>query len=165
MAEGLQNEHVLLTDEVRELLRLVAQSDITELHIEHGSAKIHLKRAQPTVAHAHVAPAATGSYQALAPAPPMAPAPAPAEPAFEIGGALTINSPMVGTYYTSPAPNEPPFVQEGEEVHPGMVVGIVEAMKMMNEIESDVAGRVLRVLVQNGQPVEYGQPLFVVEPL
>lgn len=72
---------------------------------------------------------------------------------------------MVGTFYAAPSPKDKPFVQEGDEVRVGDTVGIVEAMKMMNEIESDVAGRVARILVKNGQPVEYGQPLMVIEPL
>jgi acetyl-CoA carboxylase biotin carboxyl carrier protein len=72
---------------------------------------------------------------------------------------------MVGTYYSAPSPKDAPFVQEGDEVHAGDAVGIIEAMKMMNEIESDVGGRVARILVKNGQPVEYGQALMVIQPL
>jgi acetyl-CoA carboxylase biotin carboxyl carrier protein len=164
MAEGVRKENLLLTDEVRELLALLAQSDISELRIEHEGAKIHIKRAtaQPAVPlHA-----ATYTPVPVAPlSPPQVPPPAIEVVSHELLSGQTVNAPMVGTFYASPAPNEPPFVQEGEEIHPGMVVGIVEAMKMMNEIESDIAGRVVRVLVQNGQPIEYGQPLFVVEPL
>lgn len=160
---------VLLTAEVRELLALLAQSDITELQIEHNGAKVHIKRGYHAPAYASSpAPVAMAPQVALAPAPQLqvANTAAPAsEPVIEAPSGLTINAPMVGTFYVAPAPSEPPFIQEGEEVHPGTVVGIVEAMKMMNEIESEIAGRVVRVLIQNGQPVEYGQPLFVVEPL
>jgi acetyl-CoA carboxylase biotin carboxyl carrier protein len=77
----------------------------------------------------------------------------------------TIVAPMVGTFYAASSPKDRPFVSEGDEIHVGDTVGIVEAMKMMNEIESDVSGRVARILVKNGQPIEYGQPLMVVEPL
>lgn len=154
----------LLTTELRELLELLRQSEVVELSIERDGTKIQIKRAvaaSPSLLPA-VAAMSSPSTQATAVA---AAVPAVPEPLSGAPGSQTINAPMVGTFYGSPAPNEPPFVQEGEEVHLGMVVGIVEAMKMMNEIESEVAGRIVRVLAQNGQPIEFGQPLFVVEPL
>jgi acetyl-CoA carboxylase biotin carboxyl carrier protein len=76
-----------------------------------------------------------------------------------------ITAPMVGTYYSAPSPKDPPYVQEGDIIQPGDRVGIVEAMKMMNEIEAEIGGRVARILVKNGQAVEYGQPLMLIEPL
>ncbi|MEI7769890.1 MAG: acetyl-CoA carboxylase biotin carboxyl carrier protein [Chloroflexales bacterium] len=156
---------------VRELLRLMNQTDITEILIERGDTKLHVKRS--TAAAVAAAPAGQAA-QILAPA--MAPPSAPVQPLFvaqplpesahvAMPAGHTIAAPMVGTFYTAASPKDPPFVQEGDEIHIGDAVGIIEAMKMMNEIESEVSGRVARILAKNGQPVEYGQPLMVVEPL
>jgi acetyl-CoA carboxylase biotin carboxyl carrier protein len=152
---------------VRELLRLMNQTDITEILIERGDTKLHVKRgtavpitALPTVSlPPTLAPALpVAPMQPIFPSSPeVAPAPPPT--------GHTISAPMVGTFYASPSPKDPPFVQEGDEIHIGDPVGIIEAMKMMNEIESEVSGRVARIMVRNGQPVEYGQPLMLVEPL
>ncbi|HEU4328948.1 MAG TPA: acetyl-CoA carboxylase biotin carboxyl carrier protein [Roseiflexaceae bacterium] len=163
---------------VRELVRLISETDITEIQIERGSTKLHIKRGalpapQPSF---FVTPSlAPAIQQAPAAALPHAPqyhaslvgaVPASGEPseADLPPGAQTIVSPMVGTYYSSPSPKDPPFVKEGDAIHTGEVVGIVEAMKIMNEIESEYSGKVLRVLVHSGQPVEYGQPLLIVVP-
>jgi acetyl-CoA carboxylase biotin carboxyl carrier protein len=140
------------------LLAMLASTDVSELIIEHAGARVHIRR---TVTSAEHAPP-------VAVAPPVQASVSVIEAVGVVAESLvgqTINAPMVGTFYRAASPTEPPFVQEGEEVQPGSVVGIIEAMKMMNEIESDVSGRIVRVLVQNGQPVEYGQPLYVVEPL
>jgi acetyl-CoA carboxylase biotin carboxyl carrier protein len=149
----------LFTDDVRELLALIKNSDIAEVLIEHGDAKLHVKRMQPVVpASAPIA------YQA--PLVAVAPAALPAaeeEAAQPVG--ITVPAPMVGTFYRAPAPNEPAYVQIGDEVRPGDVIGIIEAMKIMNEIECEVHGRVAQLLAESGQPVEYGQPLMVIEPL
>jgi acetyl-CoA carboxylase biotin carboxyl carrier protein len=91
-------------------------------------------------------------------------APAAAAPAAHEAHLLTIEAPMVGTFYRSPSPDAQPFARDGDRVKKGQVVCIIEAMKLMNEIESKVAGRVVKVLVENAQPVEYGQPLFLLEP-
>jgi acetyl-CoA carboxylase biotin carboxyl carrier protein len=148
-------EQNLLTEDVRELLRLITQTDITELSLERGDAKIHVKRTPYAVA----APVVVTSGVAAAPV-----AASIAEtPAAPIG--QPINSPMVGTFYASPSPKDPPYVKVGDEVHPGDVVGIVEAMKMMNEIESEIHGRVAAIHVENNQPVEYGQVLISIVPL
>jgi acetyl-CoA carboxylase biotin carboxyl carrier protein len=149
----------LLSDDVRELLRLICQTDITELSLERGEAKIHVKR----TLYGTPAPASP----AMAAAPPSSGF-APATPAVDVFAAPTgtpINSPMVGTYYASPSPKDPPYVKVGDEVHPGDVVGIVEAMKMMNEIECEIHGRVTAIHVENAQPVEYGQALMMITPL
>jgi acetyl-CoA carboxylase biotin carboxyl carrier protein len=148
-------------ESVRELVRIVAQSDITELKIERGGSKLHLKRG-----NGQVFAAASAALPVSAPVtqlftPPAAAAAGP----LEMPAGHTITAPMVGTYYSSPSPKDSPFVQEGDEVRVGDTVGIVEAMKMMNEIESEFSGRVARLLVKNGQPVEYGQPLMVIEPV
>lgn len=147
---------------VRELVRIVAQSDISELKIERGDAKLHLKRGvngQAFVSGATAFPVSAPVAQLFTQAPAAAAGP------LEMPAGHTIVAPMVGTYYSSPSPKDSAFVQEGDEVHVGDTVGIVEAMKMMNEIESEFSGRVARLLVKNGQPVEYGQPLMVIEPI
>ncbi|MEI8307070.1 MAG: acetyl-CoA carboxylase biotin carboxyl carrier protein [Chloroflexales bacterium] len=156
---------------VRELLRLMNQTDITEILIERGDTKLHVKRAMAV-------PMTTGAAgqmaQPLAPTialpstpvqPLFSPQPIPEGTHVAMPAGHTIAAPMVGTFYGATSPKDPPFVQEGDEIHIGDAVGIIEAMKMMNEIESEVSGRVARILVKNGQPVEYGQPLMVVEPL
>ena len=151
----------LLSDDVRELLRLICQTDITELSLERGEAKIHVKRTlygtpagsplgtAPPVAAGPVAPVAAG----------------PAADVFAAPSGTPINSPMVGTFYASPSPKDPAYVKVGDEVHPGDVVGIVEAMKMMNEIECEIHGRVTAINVVNSQPIEYGQVLMMITPL
>ncbi len=98
------------------------------------------------------------------PMPPSAAVEVPVEAVAEVPG-MTVTAPMVGTFYGSPSPKEPPYVRVGDEVKPGDVLGIIEAMKIMNEIECEVHGRVVRVLVETGQPVEYGQSLMLIEPL
>lgn len=148
----------LLTPEIRELIQLICQTDITELQIERGEARIHLKRGMPFVAQQGMAPAAPAVTVA---APALAPAVAEQPAANE----HRITSPMVGTYYAAPSPKDAPYIKEGDEVHPGDVIGIVEAMKMMNEIECEVHGRVKQILAQNAQAVEYGQALVIIELL
>jgi acetyl-CoA carboxylase biotin carboxyl carrier protein len=163
MAEEERN-NVLLTEEVRELVALIKDTDIAELLIERGDAKLHIKRgfAQP------VAPVAAPVYTTLLGAPAAVPAVAPgaAEPApAPVTRGVTVTAPMVGTFYSASSPKEPPYVQLGDEDKPGDVLGIIEAMKIMNEIECEVHGRVSQILAQNSQAVEYGEPLMVIEPL
>lgn len=160
MAEEERN-NVLLIEEVRELVALIKETDIAEVLIERGDAKLHIKRAlaQP------VAPVAAPVYTTLLSAPAAGSMPV-AEPVVEPPSpGVTVTAPMVGTFYSSPSPKEPPYVQIGDEVRPGDVLGIIEAMKIMNEIECEIHGRVTRLLAQSAQPVEYGQPLLVIEPL
>jgi acetyl-CoA carboxylase biotin carboxyl carrier protein len=144
---------------VKKLIELLEESDISELEISEGEETVRISRhsragAQPIV-----------QYQA-APAPaPVAPAAvaspgAPARPAID---EHTIVSPMVGTYYSSPSPGAKVFVEIGSEIKVGQTLCIIEAMKMMNQIESDKAGRITAILAKNGDPVEFGQPLFIVE--
>jgi acetyl-CoA carboxylase biotin carboxyl carrier protein len=165
---------------VREVLRLISETDVTEIQIERGETKLHIKRGQaaqqapfvitPSLA-AHVNPQPT-------PLPPMpglqhqssaveaASSTAPASAEFDLApGSHIIVSPMVGTFYASPSPKDSAFVRQGDTVQAGDVVGIVEAMKIMNEIDSEFSGRIARILVANGQPVEYGQSLMIVEPV
>jgi len=163
----------LLTDDIRELLRLVAQSDIGEVLIERGDARVHIKRVapQPPVVNMLAAtpqaatPAAAYPHLLAMPGAASAPFAAPEQSAPVQPTGITVTAPMVGTFYASPAPKDPPYVSVGDEVRPGDVLGIIEAMKIMNEIECEVHGTVAAVLVDTGQPVEYGQPLLVIEPL
>lgn len=159
---------------VRELLHLIRETDVTEIQIERAGVKLHVKRggAQQSpfmmtpalaaqVAAAQLSSAAPQAAIGHAPAAPAAPATAEYESS---SGSHTIVSPMVGTYYSSPSPKDPVYVHEGDTVQIGDVVGIVEAMKIMNEVDSEYAGRLARILVKHGQPVEYGQPLMIIEP-
>ncbi|MDQ3928546.1 MAG: acetyl-CoA carboxylase biotin carboxyl carrier protein [Chloroflexota bacterium] len=159
-----------LSQEVKELVRLISATDVNELQIESGQVRIVIKRG------AVQAPAGNSHGGMVYTPPATLPAPAANSLVELIGhspahgedivvneGEQLIVAPMVGTFYAASAPTEPPYVSEGDVVEPGQVVGIIEAMKMMNEIESEVSGRLARILVQNAQPVEYGQPLMVVQ--
>ena len=152
-------------DEVRELLKLINDSDISELSIERGDARLHIKRGQPqqVMIHSHMPQMNTMTQMAPAAAAPVS-APATAPVAEPVISGHQITSPMVGTFYATPNPKDPPFVSEGDMVKVGDRLCIVEAMKMMNEIESDVAGKVVKIMVKSGQPVEYGQALIIIEP-
>jgi acetyl-CoA carboxylase biotin carboxyl carrier protein len=149
---------------LKKLIDLVQESGIGELEITEGEEKVRISRAAtapPMVMASQPVPmmpagAATGPSSGTAPAE-GAPA-APAEPAGH-----TLKSPMVGTFYRSPSPGAPSFIEVGQSVAKGQTLCIIEAMKLLNEIESDKAGVVKAILVENGQPVEYGQPLFVIE--
>ncbi|MBI2526274.1 MAG: acetyl-CoA carboxylase biotin carboxyl carrier protein [Candidatus Rokubacteria bacterium] len=140
----------------RELVELAVQHDLAELEVEQGGMRIRVVRerggAAGEAAPRAVAPAATGALPAER-----------AEPAGE-PSLVKVEAPMVGTFYRAPSPDAAPFVTEGDLVKDGQVLCIIEAMKLMNEIESKVAGRIAKVLVENGQPVEFGQPLFLMEP-
>ena len=148
---------------VKKLIELLEESGVSEIEIKEGEESVRISR-HPSGGTAMIA--APMAYAAPPPAPahaaaPAASAPAPAKPAAPPDQAVT--APMVGTFYAAPAPGAKPFVELGSEVKPGDVLCIIEAMKMMNQIESDKAGRVVSVLVKNGDPVEFGQPLFVIE--
>ena len=158
--------------ELKELIDFLVEKDITEFELERGDLKVRVKRgSEPVimpVAAAVPAPAAhISAAPAAAPAPAAASAPpaaaAPSESAEEAGLHI-VKSPIVGTYYEAPSPGSPPFIKVGDTVSVGQVLCIVEAMKLMNEIESDVAGEIVKILVTNNQPVEYGQQLFAIRP-
>lgn len=154
-----------LSHEVKELVRLISSTDINELHLESGQVRIIIKRgSQQSGGYVTpiYAPLSQLAAEASSPVNLIGHNPAHGEDVALAEGERLIVAPMLGTFYSAPAPNEDPFVTEGDIVEPGQVVGIIEAMKMMNEIDSDVAGRIARILVQNAQPVEYGQPLMVV---
>lgn len=151
-------------DAVRELIELIGQTDITEILIERHGVKLHVKRGVAGPQSAFAALPDPVAAPRVAPVQPPQPFAAAAEQPVEMPAGYTVAAPMVGTFYAAPLPHDLPFVQEGDEVRVGEPVGIIEAMRMMNEIESEVAGRIVRILVKNGQPVEYGQPLMVIEP-
>jgi len=150
--------------ELKELIEFLIEKDITEFELERGDVKVRIKRGQPVMVSA-AAPAPVASSPSFAPAASVlsSPAGAPAAAAVdELAGLQIVKSPIVGTYYEAPSPGAPPFIKVGDRVGVGQALCIVEAMKLMNEIESDVSGEVVKVLVKNGQPVEYGQGLFAI---
>ena len=155
--------------ELKELIDFLVERDISEFELERGDVKVRVKRgldAHTAVvipqSHPAVASPSAVSPVTHAPATPAVPTPTSAPAAEE--DLHTVKSPIVGTFYESPAPGAPPFVKPGDVVRAGQVLCIIEAMKLMNEIESDVSGEVVRRLVPNNQPVEYGQPLFAIRP-
>jgi acetyl-CoA carboxylase biotin carboxyl carrier protein len=157
--------------ELKELIDFLIERDIAEFELERGDVKVRVKRgadaAHATVTHhvAAVTPVAASLPVAHphVPTPPVSTPPPQAPPAVE-EELHTVKSPIVGTFYESPAPGAPPFVKPGDAVQAGQVLCIIEAMKLMNEIEADVSGELVKRLVNNGQPVEYGQPLFAIRP-
>jgi acetyl-CoA carboxylase biotin carboxyl carrier protein len=196
MTEGEREQQQSPDDEfglsaVREVLRLIQETDITEIQIKRGDAELHIKRGGlvPTAAPLMVTPSLAATLQPTiaSPLPPIAPFQQPSLPSAGVTHASAtaerapsgqtvaepepapngqpITAPMVGTFYAAASPKDQPYIQEGDTIHPGDRVGIIETMKMMNEIEAEIGGRVTRILVQNGQPVEYGQALMLVEPV
>lgn len=150
-------------EEIEELIRLVEKSDIHELEVCEGRRKVRISKG---AAPAAAAPAAAPPPPAAAAAPALSPAPGDASSPDEeklASNLKQITSPMVGTFYRAPAPGAEAFVSEGQTVSVGQTVCIVEAMKLMNEIGSDFNGVVRKVLIENAQPVEFGQPLFLIE--
>ncbi|VVD87648.1 acetyl-CoA carboxylase biotin carboxyl carrier protein [Pandoraea terrigena] len=146
---------------LKTLIDLVAESGISELEVTEGEGKVRIVKAPPQVIAAPMQMAMPAAYpQVAAPAPAAAAAPAPAAPVLPQGHIVT--SPMVGTFYRAPSPGADPFAQVGDSVKEGQTLCIIEAMKLLNEIESDKAGVIKEILVENGQAVEYGQPLFVI---
>jgi acetyl-CoA carboxylase biotin carboxyl carrier protein len=152
-------------DEIRELIQLVVESGIAELEVQRGEDRVRIRRAfesEPAPATTTPAPAAAISETVI-----QAPAAAPlagVTPSTAGGGELIVKSPIVGTYYEGPKPGDPPFVKVGDVVEPGQVLCIIESMKLMNEIESEVSGTVVAKLMENGRPVEYGEALFTIRP-
>lgn len=156
--------------QIQELIKFVAKSGVNEVAIEQENFKITIKTNQePVYVNAAIpvaAPVAAPLAQAPpAPAPAMPSAPATPAPSEDTSKYITIKSPMIGTFYRSASPEKPSFVNVGDEISTGKVLCIVEAMKLFNEIESEVSGRIVKILVDNASPVEYDQPLFLVEPI
>ena len=150
--------------QIQDLIKFVHKSGVNEVSIEENDFKITIKTNQaPTVVTASIPAAAP---VAAAPAPVAAAPVAAAAPAVsESDNYMTIKSPMIGTFYRSASPDKPSFVNVGDEIKAGQVLCVVEAMKLFNEIEAEISGRIVKVLVDNASPIEYDQPLFLVEPV
>jgi acetyl-CoA carboxylase biotin carboxyl carrier protein len=146
--------------EIRALLELLREFGLAEIEVERSGERVRLRREPSPGAPAGPAVAATPGAAATVHASP-APDPIREDRRQHL---VTVEAPMVGTFYRAPSPEADPYVREGDAIKESQVLCIIEAMKLMNEIESKVAGRVIRILAENGQPVEYGQPLFLVEP-
>lgn len=160
--------------EIQSLIKFVSESGVDEVDIEKKDFKLSIKKVPPTIQEA------PQYIQATVPAAPAAPvmhaqpaAPAPAAPTAEkneteaqpaSSNTKEVKSPMIGTFYRSSSPDKPPFVNVGDTVKEGDTICIVEAMKLFNEIEAEMSGKIVKVLVENAQPVEYDQPLFLIEP-
>ena len=150
--------------QIQDLIKFVAKSGVNEVSIEEKDFKITIKTNQePTYVTATV-PSPVAPSQPAAPAIPAPAAPTPSVPAAEQSNLITIKSPMIGTFYRASDPNKPLFVNVGDEISPGKVLCIVEAMKLFNEIESEVSGKIVKILVNDAEPVEFDQPLFLVDP-
>lgn len=141
-------------DLVKKLIQMVKEEDISGLAVEEKGVKYEVRRDREGVIHSSQIPS-----NPL----PMSVQPAAAPPPAEEEGVIVITSPMVGTFYRAPSPESPPFVEAGDEVAPGKIVCIIEAMKLFNEIEAEAKGKVAKILVENGQPVEYGQKLMLIK--
>ena len=160
-----ESEAGMDVEKIRELIELMNDNDLLEVEIEEEDRKVRLRKKAPPEERS--SPLVMAAPPALpvptAPSAPPAAAPPPAAPEPDTNR-LTVNAPMVGTFYRASSPEAEPLVDVGDELGPDTVTCIIEAMKVMNEIKAEVSGRVSEVLVQNGEPVEYGQPLFVVQP-
>lgn len=153
--------------EIQALIKFVSTAGVDEVEINQKDFKLLIKKNPAQITTAQYTPVAVQAAPvAAAPVAAATTAPAVAAPAAEpkADNLITIKSPMVGTFYRTPNPESPMFVNVGDEVKPGKVVCIIEAMKLFNEIESEISGKIVKVLVDNATPVEYDQPLFLVEP-
>jgi acetyl-CoA carboxylase biotin carboxyl carrier protein len=150
-------------DEIKELIQLVVDSGIAELELQRGDSRVRIRRTLDRQEMQMTAPMPASMPTSIAEtvhttSSPAAPPPAPA------ANEHIVKSPIVGTYYESPKPGDPPFVKVGDSVEPGQVLCIIESMKLMNEIESEIAGTVVAKLMESGRPVEYGEALFALRP-
>jgi acetyl-CoA carboxylase biotin carboxyl carrier protein len=166
-SEGTKQNHPeMKTSEIRDLIDFISQSGLNEVNIETKELKLHVKREpdqkvmKSTAAPMMTLQAAPQQAQAVAPLV----APKAEKPAVASRNTVEIKSPMIGTFYRSANPDSPPFISVGDKVTKGQTVCIIEAMKLFNEIESEVSGTVVKAMIENSSPVEYDQLLFVVEP-
>ncbi len=159
----IQTQSEMKTTEIRDLIDFIAQSGLNEVDIETKELKLHVKREPDQRVMKSSAPVMTAPVAITAP--PQQQAPAKVEkPVVAAVKGLEIKSPMIGTFYRTSNPDSPPFVSVGDKITKGQTVCIIEAMKLFNEIESEVSGTIVKVMVENASPVEYDQVLFVVEP-
>jgi acetyl-CoA carboxylase biotin carboxyl carrier protein len=150
----------MTNQEIKELLQIFEESGVAEMEVQRGENRLRLRRAPSTQELAVPVAAAPPPT----PAHSSAPAAAPAKTAPAEANHTLVKSPIVGTYYDAPSPGSPPFVKIGDTVEPGQVLCIIESMKLMNEIEAEMAGTLVHKLVENGRPVEYGEALFAIRP-
>src|SRR5215475_13482360 len=158
--------------QIQELIKMINKSNIGEVSIEEKGFKLTIKQKEEPVQQVIAAPIQAQPMAAMPAAPVAAPQSQPAAAAEKPSkttdttpsNTITIKSPMIGTFYRSPSPDKPSFINIGDEITPGKVVCIIEAMKLFNEIESEVSGKIIKLLVEDASPVEYDQPLFLVEP-
>jgi acetyl-CoA carboxylase biotin carboxyl carrier protein len=159
--------------QIQELIKMINKSNIGEVSIEQKDFKVTIKQKEENITQVVSAPAAAQPVTYAAPPPALAASQAPASSATPdkpktaespAANLVTIKSPMIGTFYRKSSPDKPNFVEPGDDIAPGKVVCIIEAMKLFNEIESEIGGKVVKVLVEDASPVEYDQPLFLVEP-
>jgi acetyl-CoA carboxylase biotin carboxyl carrier protein len=152
--------------EIQNLIKFVSNSGVAEVKLEMDDVKITIKTTvegtSPEITYLHQAPMAQAAPQ-TAPAP-VAAAPVAATPAAENSNFITVKSPMIGTFYRKPSPDKPMFVEVGSTISKGDTLCVIEAMKLFNEIESEVSGKIVKILVDDMSPVEFDQPLFIVDP-
>jgi acetyl-CoA carboxylase biotin carboxyl carrier protein len=151
----------MTNQEIKELLQIFKESDVAEMEVQRGENRLRLRRAGVMHEHTVQEHSASASAPAASVSAPASPAPRGAAPESTH---ILEKSPIVGTYYDAPAPGSPVFVKVGDAVEPGQVLCIIESMKLMNEIEAEVAGVIAAKLVENGRPVEYGEALFSIRP-
>lgn len=153
--------------EIKELLQIFDESGVAEMEVQRGENRLRLRRAlttQELVVPVAIPPAAPAPEPSSAPAPATTPASGASKASGPDPSHTLVKSPIVGTYYDSPSPEAGPFVKVGDSVEPGQVLCIIESMKLMNEIEAEMAGTLVHKLVENGRPVEYGEALFAIRP-
>ena len=155
----------MTTEEIRELIQLVLETGVAELEVQRSENRVRIRRSFREEVHEVTATDAQAALKSASASPPSPPTEKP-EPAPAAEKELTmVKSPIVGTFYESASPGSPPFVRVGETVQPGKVLCIIESMKLMNEIEAEIAGVIVSKLVPNAQPVEYGEALFAIRPV
>ena len=152
--------------EIQNLIKFVAKSGVNEVHVEMGETKVTIKTGGDVVQQVVTTPAAIEAAPTPAPVatPTTSSEPAPAAVATENDNHITIKSPIIGTFYRKPSPDKPNFAEVGDQISEGQVLCVVEAMKLFNEIESEVSGTIVKILVDDSSPVEFDQPLFLVDP-
>jgi acetyl-CoA carboxylase biotin carboxyl carrier protein len=150
----------MTNQDIKDLLEIFNESGVAEMEVQRGEDRLRLRRA-PTVQEITVPAAAPNHVTAPVSAAPPA---APVKPSAPESNHVIVKSPIVGTYYDAPSPEAAPFVKIGDSIEPGQVLCIIESMKLMNEIEAEVAGTIVHKLVENGRPVEYGEALFAIRP-
>jgi len=144
--------------ELKEMINLMNENNLVEIEVEREGLRVRIKKGISNI------PEITQEKYIIQPAGVTHTAEPTKEPQPPTAKRIEINAPMVGTFYRAPAPDAPPFVEVGDEIEPGQVICIIEAMKLMNEIKTEAKGKVVEILVENAEPIEFGQPLFLIEP-